>query len=78
VTVEEGAAMGGAGSAVAEALAAAGIVMPLLMLGLPDIFIEHGDPAALLDGAGLNARGIVAAVRQRFGIGGTLRAVNSN
>ena len=37
--------MGGAGAAVAEALAAEGIVKPLLMLGLPDQFIDHGDPA---------------------------------
>jgi 1-deoxy-D-xylulose-5-phosphate synthase len=67
VTVEEGAAMGGAGSAVAEALAAAGIAKPLLILGLPDVFIEHGDPAALLGAAGLDAAGIAGAVRQRFG-----------
>jgi 1-deoxy-D-xylulose-5-phosphate synthase len=43
VTVEEGAIMGGAGSAVAEALAAAGVVKPILQLGLPDKFIDHGD-----------------------------------
>jgi 1-deoxy-D-xylulose-5-phosphate synthase len=66
VTVEEGSVMGGAGAAVAEALAAAGVVKPLLMLGLPDRFIQHGDPAALLAGVGLDAKGIVASVRQRF------------
>ncbi|MDN8904671.1 transketolase C-terminal domain-containing protein, partial [Staphylococcus aureus] len=48
VTVEEGAIMGGAGSAVTEALNAMGIVRPVLQLGLPDVFIEHGDPAKLL------------------------------
>ncbi|MBP7456185.1 MAG: 1-deoxy-D-xylulose-5-phosphate synthase, partial [Ottowia sp.] len=48
VTIEEGVVMGGAGSAVAEALAAAQIAKPLLQLGLPDAFIEHGDPARLL------------------------------
>ena len=67
VTLEEGAAMGGAGSAVAEALAAAGVVKPLLQLGLPDEFIEHGDPARLLSLQGLDAAGIEASVRQRFG-----------
>jgi 1-deoxy-D-xylulose-5-phosphate synthase len=67
VTVEEGSVMGGAGAAVAEALAAEGIVKPILMLGLPDKFIDHGDPAALLAGVGLDAKGIAASIRQRFG-----------
>ncbi|GAB3436774.1 1-deoxy-D-xylulose-5-phosphate synthase [Massilia solisilvae] len=67
VTVEEGSVMGGAGAAVAEALAAAGVVKPLLMLGLPDRFIEHGDPALLLASVGLDAKGIAASIRQRFG-----------
>ncbi|CDG85162.1 1-deoxy-D-xylulose-5-phosphate synthase [Janthinobacterium agaricidamnosum NBRC 102515 = DSM 9628] len=77
VTVEEGAIMGGAGSAVAEALAAEGIVKPLLMLGLPDQFIDHGDPALLLKGVGLDASGIAASVKQRFG-GGEPRLVVVN
>ncbi len=67
VTVEEGSLMGGAGSAVAEALAAAGIQLPLLQLGLPDEFIEHGEPAQLLAIVGLDAAGIEASVRKRFG-----------
>ena len=67
VTLEEGAVMGGAGSAVAEALNAAGSVKPLLQLGLPDRFIEHGDHAALLALQGLDAAGIEASVRGRFG-----------
>jgi 1-deoxy-D-xylulose-5-phosphate synthase len=67
VTVEENVVMGGAGSAVAETLAAAGIVIPLLHLGLPDRFIDHGDPAKLLAECGLDARGIVDAVLARFG-----------
>ncbi|MDQ2819303.1 MAG: 1-deoxy-D-xylulose-5-phosphate synthase [Pseudomonadota bacterium] len=67
VTVEEGAIMGGAGSAVAEALANMGVVKPILMLGLPDVFIDHGDPATLLAGVGLDAKGIAASIRQRFG-----------
>ncbi len=65
-TVEEGAIMGGAGSAVCEALNAAGVTRPVLQLGLPDVFIEHGDPARLLALQGLDAEGIARAVRQRF------------
>jgi 1-deoxy-D-xylulose-5-phosphate synthase len=67
VTVEENVVMGGAGSAVAEALAAAGIAIPLLQLGLPDAFIDHGDPGELLAACGLDKAGIVAAVQARFG-----------
>ena len=66
VTVEEGAIMGGAGSAVGEALQAAGVLRPLLQLGLADEFIEHGDPAHLLALQGLDAIGIEAAIRKRF------------
>ena len=40
--------------------------MPLLHLGLPDRFIEHGDPAKLLAACGLDAAGIEQAIRQRF------------
>jgi 1-deoxy-D-xylulose-5-phosphate synthase len=67
VTVEEGCIMGGAGSAVAEALAAAGVVKPLLQLGLPDKFIDHGDAPQLLAQCGLDAAGIAASIRQRLG-----------
>jgi 1-deoxy-D-xylulose-5-phosphate synthase len=66
VTVEEGCIAGGAGSAVAEALHAADIRKPLLQLGLPDVFIEHGDPAKLLALQGLDAAGIESAVRDSF------------
>ncbi len=66
VTVEEGSVMGGAGSAVAETLAAAGIVKPLLQLGLPDKFIDHGDAPQLLAQCGLDAAGIIASVNQRL------------
>ncbi|MBM3361297.1 MAG: 1-deoxy-D-xylulose-5-phosphate synthase [Betaproteobacteria bacterium] len=66
VTLEEGAVMGGAGSAVSEALARLGSVIPVLHLGLPDEFIEHGDPAALLAAQGLDAAGIESSVRARF------------
>ncbi|MCM2296885.1 1-deoxy-D-xylulose-5-phosphate synthase [Rhodoferax sp.] len=68
VTLEEGAIMGGAGSAVLEALAAAGITRPVLQLGLPDVFIEHGDPARLLALQGLDGPGIEAAIRNRFAL----------
>ena len=66
VTVEEGCVSGGAGSAVAEALAQAGVNAPLLMLGLPDEFVEHGDPAKLLSMCGLDAAGIKRSVRDRL------------
>jgi 1-deoxy-D-xylulose-5-phosphate synthase len=68
VTVEEGALMGGAGSAVLEALQAAGLVRPVLLLGLSDTFIEHGDPAKLLAMQGLDAAGIEASIRKRFSL----------
>ena len=66
VTVEEGCIMGGAGSAVAEVLQQMNLVRPVLHLGLPDQFIEHGDPAKLLALQGLDAPGIEAAIRQRW------------
>ena len=67
VTVEEGCVMGGAGSAVQEALAAAGILIPVLTLGLPDVFVEHGDPAKLMAMCGLDAAGIEQSILKRFG-----------
>lgn len=67
VTVEEGCIMGGAGAAVSEALAAAGINKPVLHLGLPDRFIDHGDAAQLLAQCGLDANGIAESIVQRFG-----------
>ena len=67
VTVEEGCTMGGAGSAVLEALQAAGIQIPVLVLGLPDEFVEHGDPVKLLQLCGLDAAGIEQSILKRFG-----------
>ncbi len=67
VTLEEGATMGGAGSAVGEVLQAAMLLKPVLQLGLPDTFIEHGDPAKLLALHGLDATGIHNAILSRFG-----------
>jgi 1-deoxy-D-xylulose-5-phosphate synthase len=66
VTVEEGCIMGGAGSAVAEALHAAGIDIAVLQLGLEDAFIEHGDPARLLAMQGLDGAGLQASIGSRF------------
>jgi 1-deoxy-D-xylulose-5-phosphate synthase len=66
VTLEEGAIMGGAGGAVLEALQAANVQKPVLQLGLPDRFIEHGDPGKLLASIGLDAIGIEASIRERF------------
>ena len=68
VTVEENVVAGGAGSAVAEALSALGIGMSLLHLGLPDQFIDQGDPALLLEKCGLDAKGIASSVVTRYGV----------
>ncbi|MEY4344174.1 MAG: hypothetical protein RL032_6 [Pseudomonadota bacterium] len=66
VTLEEGAVMGGAGSAVLETLQAADVQIPVLQLGLRDAFIEHGDPVKLMAMQGLDAAGIQASVMHRF------------
>jgi 1-deoxy-D-xylulose-5-phosphate synthase len=66
VTVEENVVMGGAGSAVLEALAAIGWAGKVIQLGLPDGFVEHGDPAGLLKECGLDSEGILGQVRARM------------
>jgi 1-deoxy-D-xylulose-5-phosphate synthase len=66
VTVEDNAIAGGAGSAVAELLAAAELRVPLLQLGLPDRFLEHASREQLLGEAGIDAAGIRAAIRARW------------
>lgn len=66
VTVEEGCIMGGAGSAVAECLANAGMAKNLLLLGLPDDYIEHGDHGKLLGQCGLDGAGIQASIAARL------------
>jgi 1-deoxy-D-xylulose-5-phosphate synthase len=63
VSVEENTVQGGAGSAVAECLQQHGVAVPLLQLGLPDAFLEQGEPTQMLAACGLDAAGIVAAVR---------------
>ena len=66
VTVEENTVLGGAGSAVAECLSAKGVTIPLLQLGLPDRFIEQGEPAQMLADCGLDVAGIVARIQQKL------------
>jgi 1-deoxy-D-xylulose-5-phosphate synthase len=66
VTVEENVVAGGAGSAVVEALAEDGMPVPVVTLGLPDHFVEHGDHPQLLADCGLDAAGILRAVRERL------------
>jgi 1-deoxy-D-xylulose-5-phosphate synthase len=62
VTIEENAVMGGAGSAVGEVLAAHGVSLPALHLGIPDRFIEHGSRETCLAAAGLDLAGLTANV----------------
>jgi len=66
VTVEDACVMGGAGSAVAEALQKANVLRSILSLGLPDEFVEHGDPAKLMALLGLDAAGIEKSIRQKW------------
>lgn len=62
VTIEEGSIMGGAGSACAEILHKHGSTSPILQLGFPDKFIDHGDTLQLLESIGLDCQGIVKAI----------------
>jgi 1-deoxy-D-xylulose-5-phosphate synthase len=71
VTAEENVIAGGAGTAVLETLAADGIGVPVLQLGLPDAFVEHGDPQQLLADCGLDRDGILRAIRERLAAGAT-------
>ena len=66
VTVEENAVQGGAGSAVTELLHARGITLPVLQLGLPDAYIDHGDQTQMLADCGLSATGILASIEKRL------------
>ncbi len=65
VTIEENAIMGGAGTAVHEYLSNEGIEIPIMHLGLPDGFVEHGNHATLLASCGLDSAGIVKAIQKR-------------
>jgi 1-deoxy-D-xylulose-5-phosphate synthase len=64
VTIEENAAIGGAGSAVAELLASEGLLIPHLQLGIPDRFIEHGSRDSCLVAAGLDAGGLTSSIER--------------
>lgn len=66
VTIEENTVMGGAGSAVMESLASRGIIVKLLQLGLPDFFIDQGDPVQMLADCGLDKNGIIESVRAKL------------
>ena len=66
VTLEEGTVLGGAGSAVLEALQVLDIQKPVLTLGIADVFTEHGDPVKLMAELGLDAPGIRASISQKF------------
>ena len=66
VTIEDGASAGGAGGACLEALSSLGINKPLLQLGLPDEFIEHGDYQLLMTKCGLDVEGITNSIKKRF------------
>ncbi|MEZ5530220.1 MAG: 1-deoxy-D-xylulose-5-phosphate synthase [Porticoccaceae bacterium] len=77
VTVEENTVQGGAGAAVSEHLACAGLVMPILHLGLPDQFVDHGSHQQQLAAVGLDAAGIQRAVDQRIKELGSLQGAVS-
>ncbi len=64
VTVEENAVAGGAGSAVAELLAASGAELPQLLVGIPDRFIEHGSREDCLAAAGLDLPGLSRTIEE--------------
>lgn len=68
VTVEENTTMGGAGGTVTESLANQNICVSILLLGLPDVFIDHGDPAQMLAACGLDKNGIIQSVRKRLSL----------
>ena len=65
VTIEDNVIAGGAGSAVAELLACRGVTIPIAHLGLPDHFVEHGEREDVMAELGLDAAGIIHAVRCR-------------
>jgi 1-deoxy-D-xylulose-5-phosphate synthase len=68
ITIEENAAIGGAGSAVGELLASEGLLIPILQLGIPDRFIEHGSRDSCLVAAGLDASGLTSSIERWWAI----------
>jgi 1-deoxy-D-xylulose-5-phosphate synthase len=77
VTIEDGVIQGGAGSACLEALSAMGINKPLLQLGLPDEFVEHGDYKLLMSKCGLDSEGIAKAISARFPVKTVVNSVTA-
>jgi 1-deoxy-D-xylulose-5-phosphate synthase len=79
ITIEENAIMGGAGSGVGELLAAAGLQLPMLHIGIPDHFIEHGTRDTCLARAGLDLAGLTTQVEQWWALQGQkrIRSVSS-
>jgi 1-deoxy-D-xylulose-5-phosphate synthase len=75
VTIEDNAVLGGAGSGVAELLAAEGVQIPVQHLGLPDEYLEHAGREELLSMVGLDAAGVLARIRARFPEVATARVV---
>ncbi len=78
VTLEDNAIAGGAGSAVAECLAAHGISLPILHIGLPDVYLEHGSREEVLTMAGLDLPSIRNAIRVRFPQAGTVKQAQAS
>lgn len=68
VTVEDNAIMGGAGSAVLEAMMQAGVMKPVLQLGLPDSYVDHGEQKQILADCGLDAAGIAASIEAKLAL----------
>src|SRR5450631_1538475 len=77
ITIEENSVMGGAGSAVGEVLAAAGLPLPLLHLGIPDRCIEHGTRDTCLAAAGLDLAGLTASIERWWSAQGQDRMIRS-
>src|SRR5690348_12233382 len=77
ITIEENATLGGAGSAVAELLASEGLLVPLLQIGIPDRFIEHGSRESCLAAAGLDLAGLTASVERWWAMQGQQDRIRS-
>jgi 1-deoxy-D-xylulose-5-phosphate synthase len=73
ITIEENAIIGGAGAGVGELLAAAGLQLPMLHIGIPDRFIEHGTRDTCLTRAGLDLAGLTAQVEPWWALQGQTR-----
>jgi 1-deoxy-D-xylulose-5-phosphate synthase len=73
ITIEENAIIGGAGAGVGELLAAAGLQLPMLHIGIPDRFIEHGTRDTCLARAGLDLAGLTTQVEEWWALQGQTR-----